>query len=187
MDIQYAILGLLSGQPLTGYDLKKIIAESDLFYWTGNNNQIYNSLVALHKQGLLSQSVQLQENLPAKKIYTLTEQGRAALRHWLLSEPQLPDVQYPFLIQLAFTNELTTAELDGLLARYEEEMAIQVRMRQATPLPTAPTASGEQAARERFVWGQIHGFLLARWQAELEWVARLRREIAARGPGELFE
>ena len=46
MSIEYAILGLLSWKPFSGYDLKKIIAESEVYYWSGNNNQIYNSLVA---------------------------------------------------------------------------------------------------------------------------------------------
>src|SRR5512146_1518055 len=98
MDIQYAILGLLSWKSLSGYDLKKIISGSDLFYWSGNNNQIYNSLILLHKQGLVSQQVLQQESLPAKKIYTITDTGRAALRGWLLSNPELPELRNNFLI-----------------------------------------------------------------------------------------
>ena len=91
MEIQYTILGLLNWKPLAGYDIKKIIADSELFYWSGNNNQIYNSLVELHKQGLVSQEILLQETLPAKKIYTITPAGQAELHRWLLSEPELPE------------------------------------------------------------------------------------------------
>jgi DNA-binding PadR family transcriptional regulator len=57
LSIEYAILGLLSWKPFSGYDLKKIIAESDVYYWSGNNNQIYNRMVSLHKQGLVTQEV----------------------------------------------------------------------------------------------------------------------------------
>ena len=92
MDIQYAILGLLSWQPFSGYDLKKIIAESELFYWSGNNNQIYNCLIALHKEGQVTQEVRYQESLPAKKVYSLTETGRERLRSWLQSSPELPEL-----------------------------------------------------------------------------------------------
>ena len=40
MAIRYAILGLLSWRPFTGYDLKKMIGDSVFLYWSGNNNQI---------------------------------------------------------------------------------------------------------------------------------------------------
>ena len=122
MTIQYAILGLLSGQPLSGYDLKKIISDSDIFYWSGNNNQIYNSLVRLHEDGLVTQEIQYQENLPARKVYTITDKGRADLRQWVLTTPELPELHSPFLIQLAFTGVLTDEEIDSLLAKYEDEI-----------------------------------------------------------------
>ena len=41
MTIKYAILGLLSWKPFSGYDLKKIFVDSASLYWSGNNNQIY--------------------------------------------------------------------------------------------------------------------------------------------------
>ena len=68
MDLRSAILGLLSWQPASGYDLKRIISDSDIFYWSGNNNQIYKSLLELLKEGLVTYQVQLQDSLPAKKI-----------------------------------------------------------------------------------------------------------------------
>ena len=71
----FTILGLLSWKPSSGYDLKRIISDSDIFYWSGNNNQIYKSLLELQKEGLVTHQVQLQESLPAKKIYSITEKG----------------------------------------------------------------------------------------------------------------
>ncbi len=66
MTIDYAILGLLSWKPLSGYDLKKLFSDSSILYWSGNNNQIYKALIQLHQDGLVSQETQLQESLPAK-------------------------------------------------------------------------------------------------------------------------
>lgn len=177
MDIAYAILGLLSGQPLTGYDLKKIIAESDVFYWSGNNNQIYNSLVSLHKQELVTQQVQYQESLPAKKIYTITEQGRGALRKWLLSNPELPEVRSSFLIQLAFADALSAQELDALLGNYEAELAVQLRMRQAQA--DRPPAAPKQNRRERYLWEKITANLVNAYQNELDWVREVRQGLTA--------
>ena len=175
MDIQFAILGLLNRQSLSGYDLKKIIADSDVFYWSGNNNQIYNSLVALHKSGLVTQEIVSQESLPNKKIYSITEAGREKLRTWLLSPPELPEFRDNFLIHLALSELLKSAELDNLLAKYEEEVDVQHRMRQAqvTLLAAVPNYSD----RERYLWRKILENIAALYRNELEWVRQIRKDI----------
>jgi DNA-binding PadR family transcriptional regulator len=177
MEIQYAILGLLSEKPLSGYDLKKIIAESDLFYWSGNNNQIYNSLVQLHQDGMVTVEVHAQESLPARKVYTITGAGREMLRHWMLADPELPELHYHFLIQLAFTALLSDKELDGLLGRYEQEVDVQLRMRVARaenqPAP-------QPAPREQLVWQHINSAMLEASRRELEWVRALRKDLKER-------
>ena len=175
MDIQYAILGLLSWRPFSGYDLKKIISESDLFYWSGNNNQIYHSLIHLHKQGLVTQQVQYQESLPAKKIYSITDKGHAELRLWLLSNPELPEFRNNFLIQLAWTEPLTDDELDTLLFKYEEEIVVQLRMRQAQA--ARPTAHPARSSREKYLWEKIGENILANYQRELDWIRQLRHDL----------
>lgn len=172
MDISFAILGLLSWQPLSGYDLKKIIAESELFYWSGNNNQIYNSLVELHKDGLVTQKVQQQESLPAKKIYSITEAGRGELEGWLHTNPELPDIRSSFLIQLAFAGTLPGADLDALLTKYEEEIAAQVRMRQTRH--ARPDAAPNRTRQEQYIWEKINERLIAAYACELAWVREVR-------------
>ena len=42
-------------------------------YWSGNNNQIYKTLVQLHADGLVESEVQQQENYPTRKEYRLTD------------------------------------------------------------------------------------------------------------------
>ena len=175
MDIQFAILGLLDAQPLSGYDLKKIIAESDLFYWSGNNNQIYNSLVSLHKQGLVSVETFQQESLPPRKVYTITPAGQSALREALQTEPELPEIREPFLIQLAWADRLHGDELDALLARYAEEITVQIRMRKERI--ARPHFSPSRTPRERLLWARIEEHQLSRYEHELEWVNRLMQEL----------
>lgn len=172
MTIQSAILGLLSWRPLTGYDLKKILSSSDVFYWSGNNNQIYNTLIQLRQEELVTQEVQPQENLPARKIYTITEKGREALRQWLLSAPELPELRNTFLIQLSWADLLTGTELDNLLAGYEEELALQVRMQQEKA--RRPRLAPDRTPRETFLWAKITENILNRYQCELDWVRGVR-------------
>ncbi|MBE3143504.1 MAG: PadR family transcriptional regulator [Planctomycetes bacterium] len=118
-------------QPLSGYDLKKMFDESVALYWSGNNNEIYRTLVNLHKEGLVSREVLPQENLPARKIYSITEKGRSEMKKWVLATTDQPQVKHTLLIQLAWTDQLSAAELDELLAKYEDELMTQLFMSRA--------------------------------------------------------
>jgi PadR family transcriptional regulator AphA len=173
--IQYAILGLLSWQPLSGYDLKKIISESEVFYWSGNNNQIYTALIRLHAAGMVTRQVQIQESLPAKKIYSITPDGRAELRRWLLSTAELPELHNPFWIQLAWADSLSAGELDILLARYESEMDLKLHMLQEKS--SRPALAPNRTPREIYLWQQISQNMLAIYRNELDWVRQMRQEL----------
>lgn len=179
MTIEYAILGLLSWKPLSGYDLKKIIADSDVFYWSGNNNQIYKSLVILHKAEMVTQEVQYQESLPAKKLYTITDKGIAALRGWIRSTPELPEVRSTFLVQLAWSDMLSDEELDALLVKYEEEVSVRLRMQEASAEVHSPEAPG-RTPRESYLWEQILKHQSSVFKHEMEWVRSLRAGLQDR-------
>jgi PadR family transcriptional regulator AphA len=188
MSIKYAILGLLSWRPLTGYDIKKMFAGSTALYWSGNNNQIYTTLVDLHKKELVSREVELQPDRPSRKIYNLTEKGRAELKEWLLTEPEPPQLKNSFLIQLAWADQLDSAELDTLLGKYEAEMEMQVSILQeqaqrrnlspsGTPRDAYINAALARTHREAMLWSAIQENWIWFYQNELNWVRRLRQRI----------
>lgn len=172
MSIQHAILGFLSWTPMTGYDLKKRFEESETFYWSGNNNQIYKALVELHEAGLVTKEIQHQESLPSRKIYTITGQGLAELRRWLLTPPELPQRRHPLLVQLAWADLLTPAELNGVLARYEEE--VQTRWLMAREQAQRTTHWPQRTERERRLWQMIAENEVAFYAGELAWVRQVR-------------
>lgn len=175
MTIRYAILGLLSREPLSGYDLKKLIADSDVFYWSGSNNQIYRALVDLHRDGLVTQEVQPQEDRPARKIYTITGAGRDALRAWVLTPPDLPQLRHPALIQLAWGDQVESGALDALLAAYEEEVRVKLLMLQEGARREAQVPVRTGCAR--WLRDAIAGRLRAFYEHELAWVRELRAEL----------
>lgn len=171
MELRDAILGLLSWKAASGYDLKRIISDSEVFYWSGNNNQIYTSLLELQKDGLATNEVQAQEKLPAKKVYSITPAGQAALRQGLLAEPELPEMRKGFLIQLAWAEPLSDGEVLALLERYAAELNDRVRMARAQVEAQAAGIGGGpgRSRRERYLWRRIAENLAEAWQAELDW------------------
>ncbi len=175
MSIRHTILGFLSWQPLTGYDLKKLISDSEFLHWSGNSNQIYTALVQLHQDGLAGLRTEQQENLPPRKIYSLSEAGRRELKSWVQSRPELPEARNAFLAQLAWADQLTAAELDGLVGSYEEEVSLRLamsreRVRRGLPSP-------DRTPRERYLWKMAIENRSRAWETELAWARALRRGL----------
>ncbi|WP_106768819.1 DUF4180 domain-containing protein [Paenibacillus faecalis] len=175
MSINHAILGMLSYKPMTGYDLKKIIQASSFMYWSGNNNQIYKALLELHNEGLVTNEIYHQDSSPSKKIYTITNDGLQELKRWTLSESEIPEIKKPFLIQLAWTDQLSNREIDELLIRYEQTIkelvaTEQERNRKGAFMPN-------RTPRESAIWNLIYENILSSYTNELEWINRVRQAL----------
>lgn len=89
---KYALMGVLSICPGSGYDIKKFMKASTSNFWSESYGQIYPILKQLVEERLAASHAEKQEGKPEKYIYTLTKQGEEELRHWL-SEPVESAVQ----------------------------------------------------------------------------------------------
>ena len=172
MNSKLAFLGFLSWKPFSGYDLKKIFVQSQSLYWSGNNNQIYRSLVQLHQEGLVESEIQLQESNPARKLYTITTPGRSALEEWLKGPPEPLQLRNTFLIRLAWADQLDDNELDRLLIAYEEELESQLLIHTEREKRGSPNPA--RTDREIYLWKMISLNWSGVYQNELSWVRQLR-------------
>jgi DNA-binding PadR family transcriptional regulator len=177
MSIRYALLGFLSWKPFAGYDLKKLLANSLSFHWSGNNNQVYGTLIQLHKEGAVSIEVQQQEKLPARKLYAITERGRAELEAWLRSPADLPTARNDFATRLAWARSLPDPDLLGIVEGYAASVEAHLlicreRRRRGEPAPA-------RDARESALWESIQGHALELYESELRWLAGLKEALAS--------
>lgn len=177
MAIKDAMLGFLSWMPLTGYDLKKRFEDSAVFHWSGNNNQIYKALVELHNEGLVTLEVQQQPDAPPRKIYTITDAGRAALRDAVLSDPEVPQIRHEFLVQLAWADQLGDDELQDLLRRYADEIETEIRMFQERK--ARKKGSPARTPREAFLWEMLLDNRIGFYENELRWIDTVRAGLDA--------
>lgn len=175
MSINYAILGILSYDSYTGYDIKKIIQDSTFMYWSGNNNQIYKSLIELLDEGLVTGKVQYQESSPSKKIYTITDEGLKKLKNWVLSESNLPEFKNMFLVQLAWSDLLSSEELNELLTKYENDIKTQIIMQKEKRV--RDVFKPNRTSREFHLWDLIYDNIISSCENELSWIQKTRRII----------
>lgn len=89
----FAVLGLLSFRPMSGYDLK-LYADRSIghFYWSPAKSQIYAELRRLKLAGLVTEELVEQDSRPDKRVYAITATGRAMLANWVSASSFEQDV-----------------------------------------------------------------------------------------------
>lgn len=120
----YALLGLLARASSSGYDLGRQLKEPIGFYWQARYSQIYPELAKLEDAGLVTFEVVAQQDLPAKKVYTITEQGRAALSAWVTMPAEL-SVLRDELILKTFSFWLADPQQASVLVQTHLEQHLQ--------------------------------------------------------------
>src|SRR5215204_2095496 len=83
----YAILGLLSREELSGYDLTQRMARQVGYFCSARHSQIYPELARLEEGGYVAHSVVEQRERPDKKVYRITAEGSKSLREWATQPP----------------------------------------------------------------------------------------------------
>ncbi len=107
MSLKYAILGLLSFKPQTGYEIKTNFNQSIKYLWNSDQAQIYRTLSEITKEGLaISKTIQ-QDGRPNKKIYELTKEGHDDLKKWLSIPLQPKDRRNTELLQIFFSSQIS--------------------------------------------------------------------------------
>jgi DNA-binding PadR family transcriptional regulator len=122
---RYALLGMLSLTPMSGYDLKKATDVSIGHFWQENYAQIYPMLKQLTKEGLTTSHVEKQEGKPDRHVYTLTDKGLEELRRWL-AEPVDYQVYRSELLLKLFFGEQTTLPVSTEHIRQYREKQVQL-------------------------------------------------------------
>jgi DNA-binding PadR family transcriptional regulator len=115
-----AILACLTERPMTGYELAKTFDSSMGFFWKADHQQIYRELSKLRDRGHVQAREVVQSGKPNKLVYTLTDQGKAAFRHWA-ARPSVPaSVKDDLLVRICALDSVDIEPLRAdLMARLE--------------------------------------------------------------------
>jgi DNA-binding PadR family transcriptional regulator len=83
-DVKFALLGLLQERPMHGYEMMKALEEKSGGFYTPSAGSIYPTLQMLEDRGFVTSN-----DVEGKKVYTITDEGRA-----LLAERQKSDDEF---------------------------------------------------------------------------------------------
>jgi DNA-binding PadR family transcriptional regulator len=123
--VDCVILGLLSHESLTGYEIKKRMDTTLKFFWGASYGSIYPTLNSLVNDGMLTK-FETTENGRDKVVYTITDAGREYLKKWLAFPVTKDELRYETLLKIFFGGEIgpdiTLEHIHNFEARIKGEL-----------------------------------------------------------------
>lgn len=198
MSLRSALLALISGGPLTGYDVAKHFRSSVGHLWHAPDSQIYPELRKMQSEGLLEATqVPWGSGSATKTQYALTSAGRGALTDWQETPLQYtPERDQAHLLAAYFEWGSLESVRDRLTDHIEFFSAAKVsaeRQVQEIRDRTSATLQRRFAVTDPDEWDHIAQFKLfayegkiSRATAEVEWAQRglALLEQQAQDPGQ---
>ena len=99
--IDMVLLGLLSHEDLTGYEIKKRIDGAISFFWKGSFGNIYPALKDMENTGLITKS-DTSVGGREKLTYHITDSGLVTLKNWLEEKQASNELRYETMLKLFF-------------------------------------------------------------------------------------
>ncbi len=179
MSLAFGILGLLTYQDSTGYDLAKTFEDSLNNFWHAQSSQIYRELGHMEKDGLVSSRNIIQSGRPNKRLYSITEEGRAALSKWLSeTEPEVENPHHALLMRVFFGAGDPEATLTMLRKCRQQCLSVLEAncsdVRQNIENYAAITPDGQEKRR---YWLMTLDYGIAQTQALADWAGRCIEQI----------
>lgn len=133
MNVRTLCLSILYEGEATGYEIRRLCVEGECSYFIeASFGSIYPALAKLEDEGLVTSRTEQQDGKPAKKVYSITEAGRAAFAQQL-SEPLAEDVfRSPFLLFARYAHILPAELVEARINEYlERTVADRAKLEQA--------------------------------------------------------
>lgn len=133
----YVILGMLSREPRSGYEIKAAVDNTTRFFWAASYGQIYPELKRLSEAGLV-EGIDAPTGGRKRTVYAITADGEAELKNWLRKPPETAEMREEGLLKLFFSGLLEPEEaIETLRAMRARRVELTERLRAMEPEKTA--------------------------------------------------
>jgi len=167
---RHLILGLLQQQPMSGYDIKRLLKSLSWLIGNPSSGSLYPVLRGLLHDGLVSVEPVQHETRPPRKIYSVTEDGRRAFDEWIDQPVRRGAPLRIFLIRLMLADRHSPTSLVSCLERRHAQVASQRRALERTVVG--------QGGESRLGQDLALDYGLALASAELEWLDKALTQLS---------
>ena len=176
MALEHAILVSLSEQTGSGLDLTRRFDRSIGFFWTATHQQIYRVLGRMETDGWVASASVVQQGRPDKKVYEVTDVGRAELERWLAEPLHREQHRSDVAVKLRAASYGDRATLLRELASLRHEHATRLGLYEQMQHRDYPEP-------DRLSGGDLDRYLVLRGGIRMErfWVEWLEEYLSAHG------
>ena len=168
-----AVLGALSVEPMTGYQVRQAIDQVLGHFWHESFGQIYPTLADLELRGLIR-----RRSSERATPYEITPAGRDELRARLRQRPEIQKARNGTLLRVFFGASLDPGDLAQLL---DEAEAAATRSLQTLEAIRTEISSDPLAGEHGRYWLATVSAGEHTARAQLAWVAETRAALLADG------
>ena len=163
-------LAMLAGESGHGYELKQSLQQrfGDLLPAL-NTGQIYSTLSRLERDGLVV-GTGVAGDSRRKRVYELTDTGRAVLQEWIATPVPGARLKDEFFMKLVVVASRDLADPQALVDGQRREYLQSLR-----DLDALLTANGKGVSAELLVEGAV-----LHLKADLEWLDLIEQRLAVR-------
>jgi DNA-binding PadR family transcriptional regulator len=184
MSLRHALLGLLSEQPQSGWDLSRRFTETLGAVWPAGHPQIYGELRKL----LADELITVHETGPrGRVVYAVTDAGRAEVTRWLSDEAVDHTMRLEPILRSVFfwllPPDTLRAHLDAEVAYYRETADQYRRLTEAKDRGDFGTSEQTHFLRIAAEAGVRINEALADWAAWARDLTPAARRVPARPAG----
>ena len=173
------ILGRVSIRPTYGHEIMRTLRESRADLWVElSEKHVYYILRKFDRDGLVTAVETRAGNLPARKVYTITDAGRVVLAGMMSADSLIDAIPYSefdvLLGMLAYTDLLDDQAKNDVLTRRRAVLQAKLDgLAAATGTPADAETGGFPALMLARVTGSV--------SAELEWLDVIAAEVDRAG------
>lgn len=179
--MEYLILGLLILSPMSGYELQQFIKKNLALICSHSAGSVQTALSKLEREGKVTTN-EVAQGKRRKKIFSITNSGRATFSSWVAQPMQADKVKNMELSRLFFAGlakpEERLAAIRDYLRQMEETRgvlrAIEEQVRRMNPNDLPPGTDWPQVLRFQQYTIQ-YGIDAAEF--EIGWYSRLLHEL----------
>jgi DNA-binding PadR family transcriptional regulator len=170
VNLRFFILGLLAQRSMSGYDVKRYLKNLSWLMGSPSAGSIYPALRTLLKSEWVTVDVELRQDRPPRKVYTITEAGRRQLDEWVDQPVKPSGSMKAFMMQLIMASHYAPDRLIALMRQRRTEVA---RQQQELTTSSAQKGTAKDVGERMAV-----EYALSVADSELAWLDRELGRIA---------
>lgn len=122
--IDLIVLGILKKEPLSAYDIQKLVEYRNISKWVKiSTPSIYKKVIQLEERGLITSTTVREGKMPEKAVYSLTAEGKQAFEKLMFEISRKPiQILLDFNAVIVNLGSLSKEDQEACLNHIEENV-----------------------------------------------------------------